>query len=114
MRPMLDTFETAEADARAYDATTWWLLRPSSQNFPAVWTREEAQARTPPPRLIIEEDRHIERRRDRRLLVAEMDEQAMKVWPERFRRMSSRSMSSGCGRGLCEPRSWRLCSSRGL
>ena len=53
-------------------------------NFSDVWTREQAQELAPPPRLISEEDRRVQGRRECRLLIAEADEHAMAVWRERF------------------------------
>ncbi|KAE8802563.1 Ethylene-responsive transcription factor CRF1 [Hordeum vulgare] len=53
-------------------------------NFPDVPTRELAQELAPPPRLITDEDRRDNRRRERRLGIAEMDEEAMAQWHQRF------------------------------
>ncbi|XP_073355481.1 uncharacterized protein [Aegilops tauschii subsp. strangulata] len=53
-------------------------------NFSDVWTHEQAQELAPPPRLITDEDRRLQRRRESRLLIAEADEHAMAVWRERF------------------------------
>jgi hypothetical protein len=75
------TFETAHA----YNAPAWRLGRPRAQmNFSDVRTCEQAQELAPPPRLVTEEDRHVQRRWERRLLIAEADEHAMAVWRERF------------------------------
>ena len=38
----------------------------------------------PPPRLITDEDRRENRRRERRLSLAEMDEEAMALWRQHF------------------------------
>ncbi|KAE8795101.1 Ethylene-responsive transcription factor CRF1 [Hordeum vulgare] len=53
-------------------------------NFPEVRKREEARARAPPSRLITMEERRIQQRRERRILIVEMDEQAMTTWREHF------------------------------
>ncbi|XP_048539958.1 ethylene-responsive transcription factor ABR1-like [Triticum urartu] len=74
----LGTFETAHGATRAYDAAAWRLERPPSQiNFRNVYTREQAQAVAPPPRLIMDQNRAEHRRHQRRLLIAEEDERAM-------------------------------------
>ncbi|KAM3310339.1 hypothetical protein ACQJBY_031185 [Aegilops geniculata] len=81
----LGTFETAHEAARVYDAVAWRLQRPRTQmNFHDVYTREQAQAVAPPPRLITDQDREEHRRRQRRLLIAEEDERAMAEWRRRF------------------------------
>ncbi|XP_020196679.1 uncharacterized protein [Aegilops tauschii subsp. strangulata] len=67
----LGTFDTAHEATRVYDAAAWRLGRPRSQmNFSDVRTCEQAKDLAPPPRLISDEDRHLQRRRERRLLVA--------------------------------------------
>ena len=53
-------------------------------NFADVATRERAQELAPFPRLITDEDRRKNRRRERRLSLAEMDEEAMALWSHRF------------------------------
>ncbi|XP_020200261.1 ethylene-responsive transcription factor ERF112-like [Aegilops tauschii subsp. strangulata] len=62
----LGTFDTAHEATLAYAAA--WRLRRSRRymNFPEVPTRELA----PPPRLITDEDRRENRRRERRLSLA--------------------------------------------
>ncbi|KAE8814110.1 Glutamyl-tRNA(Gln) amidotransferase subunit A [Hordeum vulgare] len=52
-------------------------------NFHDVYTREQAHALAPPPRLISDQDRQEHRRQQRRLLVAEEDERAMAEWLRR-------------------------------
>ncbi|XP_020173073.1 uncharacterized protein [Aegilops tauschii subsp. strangulata] len=80
----LGTFETAHEAARAYDAAAWRLERPPSQmNFHDIYTREQAQAIAPPPRLITDLDRAEHRRQQRRLLITEQDERAMAEWRRR-------------------------------
>ncbi|XP_020183844.1 uncharacterized protein [Aegilops tauschii subsp. strangulata] len=80
----LGTFETPHEAAHAYDAAAWRLERPRSQmNFRDVYTREQAQAVAPPPRLITDLDHAEHRRRQRRLLIAKEDERAMAEWRRR-------------------------------
>ncbi|XP_020181581.1 uncharacterized protein [Aegilops tauschii subsp. strangulata] len=78
------TFGTAHEAARAYDTAAWCLERPPAQmNFRDVFTREQAQSVAPPPRLITDQDRAEQHRRQRRLLIAEEDERAMAEWRRR-------------------------------
>ncbi|XP_020187908.1 uncharacterized protein [Aegilops tauschii subsp. strangulata] len=89
----LGTFETPHKAARVYDAAAWRLERPRSQmNFRDVYTREQAQAVAPPPRLITDLDRAEHRRRQRRLLIVEEDERAMAEW----RRRHPEDVANGC------------------
>ena len=53
-------------------------------NFPNVPTRERAQELAPLLRLSTDEDRHDNRRREHCLGIAEMDEEAMALWRQRF------------------------------
>ena len=53
-------------------------------NFIDVTTRERAQELAPFPRLLTDEDHRKHRRREHRLRLAEMDEQAMALWSHRF------------------------------
>ena len=53
-------------------------------NFPNVPTLEWAHELAPLPRLITDEDRRDNRRREHRLGIAEMDEEAMALWRQRF------------------------------
>ncbi|XP_020152521.1 uncharacterized protein [Aegilops tauschii subsp. strangulata] len=46
--------------------------------------RQRAQELAPPPRLITDEDCHKNWRRERRLSLTEMNEQAMALWCQRF------------------------------
>ncbi|XBI64866.1 hypothetical protein VPH35_044878 [Triticum aestivum] len=81
----LGTFDTAHEVARAYDAAVWCLWRPRRKmNFPNVPMRELAQELAPPPRLITNEHHHDYQRREHRLGIAEMDEEAMVMWRQCF------------------------------
>ncbi|KAE8809601.1 Ethylene-responsive transcription factor CRF1 [Hordeum vulgare] len=85
MRLGLGTFDTAEEVARAYDMATWRLNRPRREmNFPEVMTMELAQNLAPRSRVVTDEDHRRNRRRDRRLNIAEMDEHAMEAWCRQF------------------------------
>ena len=53
-------------------------------NFPNVPTRERVQELAPLPRLSTDEDRRDNRRREHRLGITEMDEEAMVLWCNRF------------------------------
>ena len=53
-------------------------------NFPNLSTQEWAQELTPLPRLSTNEDRRDNRKREHRLGIAEMDEEAMALWCQHF------------------------------
>ena len=85
MRLGLGNFDTANEAARAYDAATWRLRWPHrTLNFPNVSTREQEQELAPLPWISTDEDRRDNRRREHRLGIAEMDEEAMALWRQHF------------------------------
>ncbi|XP_020156688.1 uncharacterized protein [Aegilops tauschii subsp. strangulata] len=85
MRLGLSTFNAAHEAARAYNTAAWRIRQPRRKmNFPEVATRERAHELAPPPQLVTDEDRRDNRRRGRRLGIAEMDEEAMVLWCQRF------------------------------
>ena len=85
MRLALGNFSTTHEDARAYDAAVWRLRWPHrTLNFPNVPTRERAQELAHLPRLSTDEDRRDNQRREHRLGIAEMDEEAMALWRQHF------------------------------
>ena len=85
MQLRLETFDAAQEGARAYDAAAWPLPRSrQDMNFADVATRERAQELAPFPWLLTDEDRRKHQRREHRLRLAEMDEQAMALWSHRF------------------------------
>ncbi|KAE8806859.1 Glutathione S-transferase DHAR2 [Hordeum vulgare] len=82
----LGTFETAHETARAYDAAVWRLSRPRLQmNCNDARICQHAHDLAPPSRLVTDEDRQEHPRWQRRLLIAEADEQAMAEWRRRYR-----------------------------
>ena len=85
MRLGLGNFDTANEAARAYDAAVWCLRWPHrTLNFLNVPMREWAQELTPLPRLITDEDRRDNRRREHHLGIAKMDEEAIALWRQHF------------------------------
>ncbi|KAE8771894.1 Ethylene-responsive transcription factor CRF1 [Hordeum vulgare] len=81
----LGTFNTADEAARSYGAAAWHLNRPCRDiNFSEVMMREWAQRLAPPPWVVTEEDLCRNRRRERRLGIAEMNEHAMAEWRQQF------------------------------
>ena len=85
MRLGLGNFDTANEAARAYGAAAWFLWWPHRiLNFPNMPTRERAQELAPLLRLSTDENRRDNRRREHRLGIAEMDEEAMVLWRQRF------------------------------
>ncbi|KAE8770709.1 Ethylene-responsive transcription factor CRF1 [Hordeum vulgare] len=85
MRLGLSTFDTAKNAARAYNAAAWRLNRHRKEmNFPEVMTMGWAHNVALRPRVVIDEDRRRNRRQQRRLSIAEMDEHAMAEWRRQF------------------------------
>ncbi|KAE8794460.1 Ethylene-responsive transcription factor CRF1 [Hordeum vulgare] len=76
----LGTFNTVERPR-----CMWCLNRPRRDViFPKVMTRELAQQLAPPPRIVTEEDRRQNRRWERHVGIAEMDEHVMIEWRQQF------------------------------
>ena len=85
MRLGLGNFDTANEAARVYTAAAWRLWWPHrTLNFPNMPTRERAQELAPLPRLITDEDRRDNRRREHHLGIAEIDEEVMALWRQHF------------------------------
>ncbi|XP_037463812.1 ethylene-responsive transcription factor ERF071-like [Triticum dicoccoides] len=81
----LSNFDTANEAARAYDVAAWRLQWPHrTLNFPNVPTWEWAQELVPLPLLSTNEDRRDNQKREHRLDIAEMDEEAMVLWRQHF------------------------------
>jgi hypothetical protein len=70
--------------ARADDAAACRFQRPRRDiNFPDVESLEEAEFLAPPPCLVTDEDRRRHRQVQRRIAIAERDEQLMRQWRAR-------------------------------
>ncbi|KAE8772767.1 Ethylene-responsive transcription factor CRF1 [Hordeum vulgare] len=81
----IDMFETVNEAARAYDAAACRLNRHRRKmNFFEMMTMEWAQNVTSRPRVVTDEDRCRNRRRGRRLSIAEMEEHAIAEWRRQF------------------------------
>ena len=84
-RLTLGTYNTPELAARAYDAAAWRFRRPRrDMNFPDVESLEEAEFLAPAPCLLDDEDRRRHRQVQRRIAIAEHDEQLMRQWRAQF------------------------------
>ena len=78
-RLTLGTYNTPELAARAYDAAAWRFRRPRcDMNFPDVESLEEAEFLAPTPCLVDDEDRRRHRQVQRRIAIAEHDEELMR------------------------------------
>ncbi|KAE8769732.1 Ethylene-responsive transcription factor CRF1 [Hordeum vulgare] len=109
MRLVLGTFNTAEEAACAFDAAVWRLNKPRREmKFLEVMTMELAQNLAPRPWIVTDEDRCRNRRPERRLSIAKIDEHAMEAWRRQFPQESStsaNSLSKGGRRGRRRGRS---------
>ncbi|KAK1696895.1 hypothetical protein QYE76_013592 [Lolium multiflorum] len=84
-RLTLGTYNTPELAARAYDAAAWRFRRPRrDMNFLDVESLEEAEFLAPTPCLIDDEDRRRHRQVQRRIAIAEHDEELMRQWRAQF------------------------------
>ncbi|KAK1650937.1 hypothetical protein QYE76_014524 [Lolium multiflorum] len=84
-RLTLGTYNTPELAARAYDAAAWRFRRPRrDMNFPDVESLEEAEFLAPTPCLVDDEDRRRHRQVQRRIAIAEHDEELMRQWRAQF------------------------------
>ncbi|XP_073362879.1 uncharacterized protein [Aegilops tauschii subsp. strangulata] len=79
-------------------------------NFSDAWTREQTQELASPSRLITDENRRIQWRRERHLPIADADKHAMAVWHERFPRDVAAENEFWAQR-RAEPRVGRTCMS---
>ncbi|KAK1669998.1 hypothetical protein QYE76_058157 [Lolium multiflorum] len=92
-----------ELAARAYDAAAWRFRRPRrDMNFPDVESLEEAEFLAPPPCLVDDEDRRRHRQVQRRIAIAEHDEQLMRQWRAQFTTSRTPTRSSlSLGHNAC-------------
>ncbi|KAK1613268.1 hypothetical protein QYE76_036941 [Lolium multiflorum] len=81
VRVWLGTFNSKEEAARAYDAAVWRFARPCHQmNFPEVSSLEEATFLAPVPQFASAAEERHHRQGQRRITIAEVDEQFMAQW----------------------------------
>jgi hypothetical protein len=74
----LGTYDLSELAAHAYDSVAWRFLRPRRDlNFPDVESLEEAEFLAPAPCLVDDEDSCCHRQAQRRIAIAERDEELM-------------------------------------
>ncbi|KAK1684471.1 hypothetical protein QYE76_045319 [Lolium multiflorum] len=78
-RLTLGTYNTTELATHAYDAAAWRFRRPRrDMNFPDIESLEEAEFLAPAPCLVDEENRRCDRQAQRRIAIAERDEELMR------------------------------------
>jgi hypothetical protein len=78
-------YDAPELAARAYDVAAWRFLHLRRDlNLPEVESLEVAELLMPPPRLLDNDDRHRHHTVQRRLAIAERNEQLMDEWMASF------------------------------
>ncbi|KAK1669884.1 hypothetical protein QYE76_058043 [Lolium multiflorum] len=84
-RLTLGTYNTLEQAARTYDAAAWRFRQPErDMNFLDVELLEEAEFLAPAPCLAEDEDSRRHHQVQRRIAIAEHDEELMRQWRAQF------------------------------